>query len=173
MSGKTSRILPHDIGGALTVRRPWAGALVCLPDEQRKDVENRNWRPRNHQKWIGAWLLIHAGKEWEEGATAEIARIAGREITRSRHPFAVVSAKILGHWFMEGEPAGHIIGAVRIADFVEDSESPWFSGRWGWVFDRAVQFSEPVKAKGALSIWQPEWSVLKACLSQLNSSLNS
>ena len=155
---------PQDIGGALTLRRPWAYAIICLPEGRRKDVENRDWRPRHPHQWLGSWLLIHAGMSQDIEAPDLIEAISGTELKTVRYGPGLQWA----HY--EGEPPGHIIGAARLSDFVEDSESPWFTGEWGWVFDKVVRFPNPVPARGHLSIWQPEPGTLRDCLEQLNAA---
>lgn len=47
---------------ALTLRRPWAAAVVHLG----KAIENRTWKPPVHA--IGQLLAIHAGRNIEPDA---------------------------------------------------------------------------------------------------------
>ena len=73
---------------ALTVRQPWAWALI----EGYKDIENRSWRTN-----MRGWILLHAGaaKPTDESLAA-----AGNIARRSVPPSA---------------PLGAVIGAIKIS----------------------------------------------------------
>lgn len=51
---------------------------------------------------------------------------------------------------------GAIKGRVDLIDIVSESESPWFTGPWGWVFKNPVRFKTPIKCRGRLSIFEIE-----------------
>lgn len=81
----------------LTVKRPWAFALIYLG----KDVENRS-------KYVGyrGTLLIHAGQELDK-AGVEFLRSIGVELPA------------------EAYRAGHIVGSVEVTGCVTGSRSQW------------------------------------------------
>ena len=54
-----------DTARALTLRQPWAWAVVF----GGKDVENRTWKPRKPFT-----LLVHAGIAWAEEGADQIGR---------------------------------------------------------------------------------------------------
>lgn len=100
---------------ALSLRQPWLWAILDLPPELRKDVENRSWHSRFRGK-----VLLHASKtctyrEWIE-ARAFIWSIADRMCPgRQRLPM------------------GGIVGWVEILGCVNQCASPWFGGPWGYL----------------------------------------
>lgn len=99
---------------AISIRQPWAWAII----HAGKDIENRDWPTR-----FRGPVLIHAGKgmtrdEYEDAADF-IRSTCGRMI-----PF-------------EALPRGGIVGQAEIVDCVEDSKSPWFFGRYGFVLRNA------------------------------------
>ncbi len=95
---------------AISIRQPWAWLIV----RGHKPVENRQWSTR-----FRGPVLIHAAKgmtydEYED-AHSHAAHL-GIEIPE----------------FDELERGG-IVGQATITDCVEDSESPWFFGRYGFI----------------------------------------
>jgi hypothetical protein len=100
----------------LSVRQPFAH-LLC---EGLKDVENRDW-----STFYRGPLLIHAGKQFEDEA---VDWILDRLDVDERKRFPMRKSAFL---------CGGIVGIVRMVDCVTSSESKWFCGDYGWVFDRA------------------------------------
>lgn len=47
---------------ALSIRQPWAHYIMHLPDEVRKDIENRYWENPGCAGWLTfrGWLWVHA-----------------------------------------------------------------------------------------------------------------
>lgn len=109
----------------LSVRQPWS----WLISHGIKDIENRDWTT-NYRGLV----LIHAGKEKDRecflhdfggtGATLD-PRI---EWTRDDR---------VPQWDYQYEYSG-IVGIARLVDIVTESKSPWFRGKYGWVFDKAM-----------------------------------
>ncbi len=97
-----------------------------------KPLENRNWRSYHRGP-----LQIHAAKKWDQAG-------AGWIIEQFPHlEKEVMKAK---------ELRGGIIGSVNMVDCVNSHSSPWFVGKWGFVFTDP----EPMKFKpcpGRLSIF--------------------
>lgn len=112
---------------ALSVRQPWAWALAC----GKKSHENRNWRPSINI--IGQRIAIHASKTIEYPAVEEVTRLAGM-------------APVLA--------TGAVVGVATLVDVVTESDSPWFVGPIGFVFDEAVLFANPVPCAGALNFFR-------------------
>lgn len=120
---------------ALTVRQPWAWLLF-----HGKPVENRNWKA----SYRGP-LAIHAAKgmtrmEYEDAVDFVFTFAPRIEIP----PLAELVR-------------GAIIGSVDMIDCVEHHESPFFQGKYGFVFSHASMLPVPIPAKGALSFW--EWNM--------------
>lgn len=102
----------------LSIRQPWAFLIAS----GIKLVENRDW----YTSYRGP-LLIHASKKFEDEAVGWILqRLDDNE--RKRFPMS-----------KSAFPLGGIIGVVRMVDCVTDSESKWFVGDYGFVFDRAIE----------------------------------
>ena len=102
---------------ALSIRQPWAWAILYAG----KDIENRSWK----HPYRGP-VAIHAAKgmtrnEWAEGYDV-LRAIRGRAT-----PF--VSPQDLKR--------GGIVGVAEIIDCVDQSDSPWFFGRYGFVLAKA------------------------------------
>jgi hypothetical protein len=102
----------------LSIRQPWAWLIL----HAGKDIENRKWSTR-----VRGRILIHAAKgmtrqEYEDGEM--MARDAS-----IRRPFVdgfeIPKAEALER--------GGIVGSVEIVDCVQQCESPWFVGRYGFV----------------------------------------
>jgi hypothetical protein len=98
---------------ALSVRQPWGELIV----KDIKDVENRTRRT----SYRGS-VLIHASKfkmshdDWMDFVDFTEAR--GVENCLETHP--------------KDLSLGGIIGVADIVDCVEASDSPWFTGPYGW-----------------------------------------
>jgi hypothetical protein len=107
----------------LTIRQPWAGAIF----ELGKDVENRTWST----PYRGP-MLIHAGSALFG---------TGKRIGDLRHGQTA--------W-----AAGAIIGVVHLVDVVKGYQSVWAEkGCWHWVIEDATAFREPIRANGAMGLW--------------------
>lgn len=128
---------------ALTLWRPWDQAIV----HGTRRIENRPWR-RN--SIIGQRIAIHAGKKYD---------LAGAQ--------DMVAAGLFAPPPIEKSPEG-IVGLARVAGFVTDSRSPWFSGPIGWKLDEVVALPEPVPCKGAQGLWRVPEDVACRVLEQVD-----
>lgn len=117
---------------ALTVRQPWAWAIIYAG----KDIENRNWRTHFRGR-----VAIHAAA----GMTREEYEW-GRKYLQQRNRKVKMPA-------YEDMVRGAIVGTVEIVDCVEDSDSRWFGGEYGFVLSRPKRLPEPIPCKGALRFW--------------------
>jgi len=117
---------------ALTVRQPWAWAII----NAKKDIENRNWNTH-----LRGMVAIHAAlgmtrNEYEQGCES-IKRI-NRKV------------KIPAYEDLE---RGAIVGTVEIVDCVQGSHSPWFGGEYGFVLSHPKKLRESIPCRGALKFW--------------------
>ena len=113
---------------ALSIRQPWADAIIW----HGKDIENRDWRTD-----FRGPVCIHAAKAWGRAEKADLDFIERNTGTKLE-----VAQPLLGG----------IIGVADIVDCVEDSESKWFFGRFGFVLRNArpVEF---IPVKGSLGFF--------------------
>jgi hypothetical protein len=51
---------------------------------------------------------------------------------------------------------GCILGTVEIIDCVQQSTSPWFVGKYGYVLRNPIAFKTPIPMKGKLGFWNAE-----------------
>jgi hypothetical protein len=96
---------------ALSIQQPWAWLIV----NGYKDVENRDW-PTN----VRGRILIHAGKKFDE---ASYTSLLGRAELHLPHRAAF--------------ERGGIVGEATIIGCVEESDSEWFVGYYGFVLTGA------------------------------------
>lgn len=111
---------------ALTVRQPWAWAII----HAGKNIENRRVRT----DYRGP-LLIHAGKHfprrWENDLCRRVVEAASPEISWTEAHESI-------------DRYGSIIGRVNLVDCVHVKspaaaqylDSPWASGPWLWILGR-------------------------------------
>lgn len=141
---------------ALTIRQPWAAAIVHGP----KNIENRT--RQTHRRGP---ILIHAG--------ASIERVGpDRSLPMSRWAARHSDPELIRR--------GALVGVAQIVDCHPAQPwwrgcccSPWgesgpnSEGTWHWVLDRRRALPEPVPARGALGFWRPGPDVLAAVLKQI------
>lgn len=112
----------------LTLWQPMAWAVAA----GHKPIENRPWRPYRDVTHVA----IHAGQRWHRIHEMQIRRLLGIDVPKQAHRH------------------GCIIAVARIAGVVTKSDSPWFSGPYGWVLDEVVALDDPVPCKGSLGLWR-------------------
>jgi len=125
---------------ALTLWRPWSEAIV----ERAKPIENRPWPPWNG--FDGRLIAIHAGAKYDADGARAMAQ------SRLFYPSPARAC------------SRGIVGLARIVGCVTESESPWFSGPYGWVLDDVVKLSEPIPCAGSLGLWRVPQRHLEAIL---------
>lgn len=149
---------------ALTVKQPWAGAIVAGV----KRVENRT-RRTNH---VGP-LVIHAGKAIDDDAAFVAAHGLG--------PWGPHVPEVFGEEFGEGpttetlpwalpQSRGLLLGMVDLVGCHHEAEcdlscggEPWAQdtgaprgderGIWHWVVEHPRRFTRPLAWKGMLGLW--------------------
>lgn len=120
----------------LTVRQPWASAIV----QGWKDIENRTWETRYRGP-----LLIHAAAAPPDPADlAPVETMLGRPLNREER------AEIMRR--SGAGSCGGIVGIVDLVDVVTAHPSPWFVGPVGWVLrnPRPLPFRP---CRGRLGLW--------------------
>jgi len=143
---------------ALTVRQPWAAAIVHGP----KNIENRT--QQTHRRGP---VLIHAARQLDKVGERGYPAVHLRQWMRSGHAPA--------DWVL-----GAIVGVAEVVDC--HPAKPWWRGGccapwgesgpdteavWHWVLASRRALREPVPARGALGFWRPPADVLAAALDQL------
>ncbi|MFD6534871.1 ASCH domain-containing protein [Streptomyces goshikiensis] len=120
---------------ALTVRQPWAWALL-----NGKSVENRSWPiPAG---LTGSTVLLHAGKDIDRAALRDprVATLPGLP-ARSALPTGVITA----------------VGRLDGCHFAKDGCcAPWGEPEvYHWELTGLQALPEPVPAAGKLGLWRP------------------
>lgn len=116
---------------ALSVRQPWAWLIL----NAGKTHENRTWPAR-----FRGWCLLHASKGMTVAEYEDAQGFAHSIDARLTFPKFHDLAR------------GGIVGAVRIDDCVDYSDSPWFCGPYGFVIGKAVPLPF-TPLKGALGFF--------------------
>lgn len=117
---------------ALTVRQPWAWAIVA----GYKDVDNRARRTN-----FRGPLLIHAG------------------VTLDPSGFQFLWEMGLYKALPGVLPHGGLVGMVDVVDCTRNYESDWASaGHWHWVFGKPREFRSMLPCSGRLGMFDPEVS---------------
>jgi hypothetical protein len=139
---------------ALSIRQPWAWAIL----NAGKDIENRSWRTHYRGR-----ICIHAGSAIQPRNLAEFKWILPDVIAWHHH--AATSTKeaktppptMEDLWpsqrFFIDQPRGGIIGTAEIVDCVDHSDSPWFTGPYGFVLAN-VQPVPFIPVKGAQGMFK-------------------
>lgn len=123
---------------ALSLRPPWAWAVM----NAGKRIENRSWKTRHR-----GGLLIHASskctsEDWDSAACL-VSRVAGMSLPHKRDL-----------------PQGVIVGVATLGDVVTASESPWFTGPYGFELYDVEDFASPVEHPGSLGLFEVRESVV-------------
>lgn len=111
---------------ALSIRQPWASLIF----KAGKSIENRDWPTR-----LRGRILIHAAKGMtraEHEDAIDFAVTAIRADPCNADGKRKTTLRELGFAF-EDLQRGGIVGSVEIVDCVQESDSPWFVGRYGFV----------------------------------------
>ena len=100
-------------------------------------------------------VLIHAG--------ARLDRDCFRADGSRDEDFADDVTTLCGQSIPERQslyPVKSIVGIALLVDVVTQSSSPWFVGRYGFVFANARPFKEPIRYSGALKLFDVEREVI-------------
>ena len=124
----TSRIQPCPIARSISIRQPFADAIL----HSGKDIENRTWALPHAT--TNQSVILHAGKLPYIFPTPN-----GRD-TELPTPTA--------------DRFGALLGYVTFAPHVRQSDSKWFDGPIGWPITEAIPFAHPVPYPGALGFFR-------------------
>lgn len=131
---------------ALSIRQPWC----YLIGSRFKDVENRDWST----KYRGP-VLLHAGTKID-GDWFDYGKMSYRLMSRyGINDYGVPENKA-------DYPTQAIIGVAEMVGCVEESDSRWFCGEYGFVFSHASLFKNPIPYKGQLNFFDVPLSVVAA-----------
>jgi hypothetical protein len=139
MPEQHARTEPTDTLKCLSVQQPWAHLIVSGV----KDIENREWC--THYRGP---VLIHAGARRDPDCFTH---------GSLNDDWASHILTICGKRMPEREclyPVKSIIGMATLADVVTHSSSPWFVGKYGFVFTGALPFKEPILYSGSLKLFE-------------------
>lgn len=132
---------------ALSIRQPWAWLIAC----GFKDIENRDWRTSHRGPF-----LIHAAKTLDEEAH--------RLVMRGIHPVTGDNSLHGNHYALHyrhlagpDRMLGGVVGQAEIVDVVDQSDSPWFVGRYGFVLRNAKPFQRFYPMRGKPGLFKVDW----------------
>lgn len=103
---------------AISIRQPWAHLII----HGGKEIENRSW----NTKYRGP-ILIHAAKGMTEKEFCEAMAFVDQAVG------GTTEAMLNRLNYCLAAPRGGIVGSAILADVVTQSESPWFTGPFGFV----------------------------------------
>lgn len=141
---------------ALTLWQPWAWAILHLPAELAKPVENRDWSPP--RALLGQRIALHGGKRFDDFALAQINDITGRyrgawngDTTRAAEPGILGTVRLVG---VVEERRGQLeIVAGSWGETSRAACAPWFVGRYGWLVDQRRVLDVPIPCRGLQKLW--------------------
>lgn len=143
-------IVTHQRLWALTVRQPWAWALV----EGHKRVENRSWAPGPGTLKPGDRFVIHAGmKDFTDADAAQVRSSVARSRGRD------VELGIGGVSLPAKLPRGALVGLVTFVGVVasraqlEPGQTVWWVGPKAWLVSNPRPL-QPISASGAQGLWE-------------------
>lgn len=129
---------------ALTIKQPWAWAIVWLDPPDAKRIENRDWY---HPAMIGEQFAIHTSKNAYDSLGAKMMEERGIMTPEvlARVPFYNVRGAIIG--------LARIDRVIHAA--VEDPllHDEWFEGPYGLVLRDVIRLTTPVPARGNQGWW--------------------
>lgn len=135
----------------LAIRQPWAWSIFSPPAHLRKDVENRDWTPRNPGLRFRGRCVVHASaypgdakwhREWSQYWESVVAMPAWEHDAAERRLPDFHELQF-----------GALIGTVEVVDVVTAHPSSWFVGRYGLVLREPRPFQHPIPYKGALGFF--------------------
>lgn len=137
---------------ALTIRQPWAWAILCAG----KDIENRLWRSSHRGR-----IAVHAARAMTAGDYDTFA-----EFFESA-PIILPPGVNLPAF--EELTLGTIVGTVEIVDCVQETESPWYFGFPGYGFHLRYPrpLAKPISCKGMLKFWDVPAEIEREILRQI------
>ena len=163
---------------ALSIKQPWAW-LICAG---YKDVENRNWkigRKSQHGPYssyhqanftveLPCRIYVHAGKHFDGTADSgwieriinggadlpDVAVINGKIIVPPNRYLDAICLPMVEGKKNTAATLGAIIGEVDITGCIEESGSPWFTGKYGFTLANPVLYEKPIPCRGQLGFFE-------------------
>lgn len=134
MPKRNNTILAQHSQLALTIRQPWAWAIMA----GFKTVENRSWKTS-----VRGRILVHAGRLDDELAIDSFLRICER-LTITTPPFRTLPTRV-------------IVGSVEITNClpVEKLIDPWAFGPWCFLL-RDPQPRQTIVSRGFARFWRSD-----------------
>jgi hypothetical protein len=123
----------------LTLHRPWGWAIRTL----NKRVENRGYKcslPLN------SYVAIHNGKKWDKDGAAFLDQV---------NPSGLFENPV-----DDPNDQGLITCVARYRGTVEESDSEWFFGPYGWILDDVVPIDNIKIARGQQGLWNLDDEIL-------------
>jgi hypothetical protein len=117
---------------ALSIQQPWAWAIL----NGLKDIENRKWTTT-----FTGQILIHAGQKFDN---------EGLKFIKDMNPDIEIPTEKEFKKMMGG-----IVGKAVITGCVEESDSPWFFGPFGFTLANAKAI-DLIPCKGQLKFFTPK-----------------
>nr|WP_298685310.1 ASCH domain-containing protein [uncultured Dongia sp.] len=114
---------------ALSIRQPWCWMIL----NAGKNIENRDWKPWNPGLKFRGDFLIHASAGMTKN---EYLSCADTALAIKRNGYPSFPDDLLLPPFNDLDRGG-IVGIAQIYNVVQQSESPWFFGRYGLVLRNA------------------------------------
>jgi hypothetical protein len=126
---------------AISIRAPWWWLIL----HGGKDIENRDWLT----KYRGL-VYLHASKWFNAEEVRDDFEFAKRIIAETGAALPPVTLRDLR------DSGGTLVGTAEITGCVEQSHSPWFFGRYGFIVAQARPLTRPISCKGALGFFRPD-----------------
>ena len=148
---------------ALSIRQPWALLILIGVPEMirvpavddpslhtleisgrfwRKDIENRSWPlPKNFT--LPQRIYVHASLRVDD--CIEALSAMGIPPAFTLMGFSPVIAR-----------RGALVGEVDITGCITESDSPWFTGPYGFSLANPELYEEPIPCKGKQGFWEVE-----------------
>jgi len=130
---------------ALSVRQPWAWAIVS----GWKDVENREWKPRNPALRFRGTAFIHAGLRENTDNIDDVIDMVSEQTN--------LSISELKERYERERRLGGIVGMVEFTGWTVLSRSRWFFGPYALLI-RNAQPLPFMPCKGKQGFFRPDLS---------------
>lgn len=147
---------------ALTMLQPWP--RMFLLEDDPKLLENRDWTP--HRRMIGQWIALHGGRKPK----------AAEDFDAIREALDWINARV---WGGEEDPeewaeeraitemcVSGIFAVARIARVVQQSDSPWWIGPYGWLLEDLTPL-KPIQCPGSRRLWDVPANIRAQIVKQL------
>lgn len=157
----TTVVLPSTLL-ALTLAQPWPRMFLVHEDPKR--LENREWTP--HRRDIGQWIALHGGRKPKSEAEFADCRAAIEWVNDRVWGGEEDPADWLGEKELLDLCVGGVFAVARLSRVVQQSDSPWWMGPYGWEFDELVELT-PIPCPGSRRLWDVPAHVRAQVVKQL------